>query len=59
MHDNLFATLHSGGDCYGKTLAHHPLDDIIENLQDKLKQMSLRRTDLAWMRHSINVSMAQ
>jgi hypothetical protein len=24
-----------------------------------LKQMSLGRTDLAWMRHSINVSMAQ
>jgi hypothetical protein len=59
MRDNRFATLHSSVDYNGKTVAHHPLDDIIENLQGKLKQMSLGRTDAAWMRHSTNVSMAQ
>jgi hypothetical protein len=59
MRDNWFATLHSSVDYNGKTVAHHPLDDIIENLQGKLKQMLLGRTDAAWMRHSTNVSMAQ
>jgi hypothetical protein len=39
--------------------AHHALDDIIENLQAKLKQMSLGRTVEAWTLHSANVSLAQ
>ena len=50
MRDNRFATLHSADDYNGRPVAHHPLDDIIENLQEKLKQMSLGRTDVAWMR---------
>jgi hypothetical protein len=59
MRDNRFATLHSSSDYNGRAVSHHPLDDIIENLQAKLKQMSLGRTDAAWMRHSTNVSLAQ
>jgi hypothetical protein len=59
MRDNRFATLHKAEDYNGRPVAHHPLDDIIENLQGKLKQMLLGRTDFAWMRHSTNVSLAQ
>jgi hypothetical protein len=32
MRENCFAKIHSSGDCNGKTVAHHPLDDIIENI---------------------------
>jgi hypothetical protein len=59
MRDNRFATLHNATDYNGRPVAHHALDDIIENLQGKLKQISLGRTVEAWTLHSTNVSLAQ
>jgi hypothetical protein len=59
MHDNRLATLHNATDYNGRPVAHHALDNIIDNLQAKLKQISLGRTVEAWTLHSTNVSLAQ